>query len=297
MQILGHRGAPADPLVPDHSALENSALENSALENSAPENSAAAVTAALDAGADGVEIDVRLTRDGVAVCCHDDDLLRVAGVPLHVPTSTWQELRAVRLPGGHRLARLEEIASVLAGRGRATTRLVLDLKPERRAAALLVATRAALAVGGLSERHVVASSFDPGVLDAFAARSSGLTRAPICDNGCDPRAALRAALVRGDRAVHLPLAAVLRESAAVRDAVSAGLEVRVWTVNRPLDARMCELLGVSAVITDAPRLLTGALRAGSLRAGSPRGGSLSPVRAPLAARVPLARRSQPALST
>lgn len=46
-----------------------------------PENSVTAVEAALAAGADGVEVDVRLTRDGVAVCVYDVDLWRVAGVP------------------------------------------------------------------------------------------------------------------------------------------------------------------------------------------------------------------------
>ncbi len=241
MQIFGHRGAPADPFVPE----------------TLPENSVAAVTAALDAGAHGVEVDVRLTRDGVAVCCHDEELLRVAGVPLRVAASSWWELRAVRLPDGHRLARLEEVAAVLAARGRGRGRLVLDLKPEPRAAALVLATRTALATGGLAGPDVVASSFDPGVLDAFAARFPRLERAPICEELEDPRAALQAASVRRDGALHLPLGTVLREPTVVRDAVLAGLTVRAWTVNRPVDARMCDVLGVSGVVTDVPRLLTG----------------------------------------
>ena len=56
MQVLGHRGWP----VP----------------TAHPENTVAAMLAALDAGADGVEVDVQLTRDGIAVCFHDDTLDR-----------------------------------------------------------------------------------------------------------------------------------------------------------------------------------------------------------------------------
>lgn len=236
MEILGHRGQ---------------------LASSAPENTCSAVAAALGAGADGVEIDVRLSADGVAVCCHDDDLLRVAGVAASVSSSSWWQLHSVALPGGERLARLEDVAALVAGRGR----LVLDLKPEPRTAVLAVATLAALARSGIRQRDVVATSFDPLVVDAFAARRPALPRGPICDVGCCPQAALDAARSRGDAALHLPLATVLAQPDVVREAARAGLEVRAWTVDRPVDAGLCELLGVSAVISDAPGALAAALHA------------------------------------
>ena len=233
VQILGHRGWPT----------------------AAPENTCSAVAAALRAGADGVEVDVRLTADGVAVCCHDDDLLRTAGMPSRVSGSRAAELRAVALPGGERVALLSEVAALVAGRGL----LVLDLKPEPRTHALVRAVSAALAPAGTG-RAVVASSFDPAVLDAFAAQRPDLARAPICDTGCSPRVALGTALARRDAALHLPLSAVLEEPDVVRDAVRAGLPVRAWTVNRPVDTQLCALLGVQAVVTDVPDVLLAALR-------------------------------------
>lgn len=42
-----------------------------------PENSLAAFEAAVAAGADAIETDVRLSRDGVPVCSHDADLKRL----------------------------------------------------------------------------------------------------------------------------------------------------------------------------------------------------------------------------
>ena len=45
----------------------------------APENTFAAFRRAIDAGADGIELDVRLAKDGVAVVFHDSSLKRIAG--------------------------------------------------------------------------------------------------------------------------------------------------------------------------------------------------------------------------
>ena len=57
--IIGHRGASAV----------------------APENTLAAFREAVAVGADGIEFDVRLTRDGVPVVIHDRDLRRTGGLP------------------------------------------------------------------------------------------------------------------------------------------------------------------------------------------------------------------------
>src|SRR5678815_2223735 len=57
--IIGHRGASAV----------------------APENTLAAFRKAIEVGADGIEFDVRLTRDGVPVVIHDDNLKRTGGRP------------------------------------------------------------------------------------------------------------------------------------------------------------------------------------------------------------------------
>jgi len=60
-----------------------------------PEMSRAAYLGAVDQGADGFECDLRLTRDRVLICWHDNDLQRIAGSPLVVAQSTLAQLRAV----------------------------------------------------------------------------------------------------------------------------------------------------------------------------------------------------------
>ncbi len=92
----------------------------------APENSLAAIRRAFARGADGVEVDVRLSADRVPVLCHDEDTRRVAGVARTVAEQTVAELAALDLGGGERIPTLEQaLAAVPAGKI-----LWLDLKVE-----------------------------------------------------------------------------------------------------------------------------------------------------------------------
>ena len=45
----------------------------------------------------GVETDVRMTKDGKFIICHDGDLMRVGGLNISIEQSTFAELRKVRL--------------------------------------------------------------------------------------------------------------------------------------------------------------------------------------------------------
>lgn len=56
-----------------------------------PENSWSAFQGAIDAGADFIETDLRLTADGVAVACHDADFSRLCSDPRGVSDLTWAE--------------------------------------------------------------------------------------------------------------------------------------------------------------------------------------------------------------
>ena len=71
--IIGHRGASAV----------------------APENTMAAFREAIAVGADGIEFDVRLTRDGVPVVIHDSTLRRTGGLSQRIADLTWSELAKI----------------------------------------------------------------------------------------------------------------------------------------------------------------------------------------------------------
>jgi len=61
----------------------------------APENTLAAIRIAVESGADGVEMDLRLASDGVPVVIHDADLLRTGGINKKVREMSSTELAKV----------------------------------------------------------------------------------------------------------------------------------------------------------------------------------------------------------
>ncbi len=236
MQLLGHRGQ--------------------VCEGGPPENTVAAVTAALDGGADGVEVDVRLTADGVPVCVHDPDLRRVAWSGRQVATSTHAELRAVRLPRGQRVATLDEVLTVAGGRGL----LVLDLKLHRDPVPLAAAVVDVLRRDRF-RTAVVLSSFAPEVLAALRTYRARWPRALITGPEVPAVVALSRASALRCAALHPDAKAVLADHGIAERAAERGIVLRCWTVNRSVDARLLDIAGVPAVITDDPRGLRLALTA------------------------------------
>ncbi|MGW4804167.1 glycerophosphodiester phosphodiesterase [Kitasatospora sp. NPDC004272] len=88
------------------------------------ENTLPAVSAALAAGADAVEVDVQLTRDGVPVLLHDHTLERLWNDRRRIDRVTLAELEEVAAPG-LRIPTLDEALRSIAAAGRA--RLMIDL--------------------------------------------------------------------------------------------------------------------------------------------------------------------------
>lgn len=74
-KVLGHRGNP----------------------KAFQENTLAGFQSALEAGADGVELDVFLTRDEKVVVFHDEDIGRLTGVPGQISEMTWDEISQLRI--------------------------------------------------------------------------------------------------------------------------------------------------------------------------------------------------------
>lgn len=80
-----------------------------------PENTAPALRRARALGVDWIEVDVRLSRDGVVVLHHDADLRRSAGSAARVRDLTLAELRDVRLRyPGHEEARVLTLEEAVA---------------------------------------------------------------------------------------------------------------------------------------------------------------------------------------
>ncbi len=75
----------------------------------AKENSVEALVKAARLGSDGVECDIRLTKDLQYVLFHDDSLQRLAGADCKVTDLTLEEMREILRPAGYGVTTLAEL--------------------------------------------------------------------------------------------------------------------------------------------------------------------------------------------
>ena len=89
----------------------------------APENTLEAFELAAQMHADGVELDIQLTRDGEMVVTHDEEIKRVTGQPGYVKDYTLSELKQMQFNRTHpefdnaRIPTLEEVYRLLKPTG------------------------------------------------------------------------------------------------------------------------------------------------------------------------------------
>jgi glycerophosphoryl diester phosphodiesterase len=218
----------------------------------APENTMAAFDNGLRLGADGIELDVRLSRDGVVVVHHDARLDRTTPLSGPVGDRTASELAAAGVPA---------LADVLARHRDA--RVIVEMKVNRRelAARTIDVVRRAAAI-----ERVCLGSFGLRVLRAARAIEPRIATSAA-------REEVRWALYRSW--CRWPVARVayagyqVPEIAGRTRVVSprfveyahrAGLAVQVWTVDREDEARRLLGWGVDALITDRPDIMVPLVR-------------------------------------
>ncbi|KAK4185840.1 PLC-like phosphodiesterase [Podospora australis] len=98
-----------------------------------PENTMAAFRGAVDVGVDGIETDLRLSRDGVVVLSHDASLVRCFGRNARVDGLDWEELSSLRTVRGEpkqSMARLVDLLSYLRETEAEEVWVLLDIKKD-----------------------------------------------------------------------------------------------------------------------------------------------------------------------
>jgi glycerophosphoryl diester phosphodiesterase len=246
-----------------------------------PENTLPALRHALAAGADGVEIDVRVTADDRLVLAHDatlppDRCLSLDGrrirAGLAIRGFTFEALRrfdcgaipdpafpAQRAIPGTPIPSLDEVLDLLSALEPSAAReatLFLELKHEKRAPSLspprehfarLVADL--LQERGFTDRTIVLS-FDHDLLRAVRALAPALRSMPLVDRDVD-----LAALAQREEASWVGPRHGRLTAASVEALHEAGVKVFAWTANAPRDQDRLAALGVDALGTDDPQAL------------------------------------------
>ncbi|MHB1497653.1 MAG: glycerophosphodiester phosphodiesterase [Acidimicrobiales bacterium] len=197
------------------------------------ENTLEAFEAARALGAEMVELDCRLTRDGQVMVLHDATLARLWGDPRPLGEIDGDEARSLRQEG-YRIPSLEEVLDTV------TLQVMVDLPDPRAAGPSWSVVRDA----GAAERCI------------FAGNTSGLQH--LRELSADLRIALTwdkielpsRALIQGLRPEWWNPYYRLASPAAVEWAHTSGMGVSVWTVDSRRDIARVLDAGADAVISN-----------------------------------------------
>ena len=147
-------------------------------DRSIPENSLSAFRQAAQEGY-GIELDVRLSKDGKVVVFHDDTLDRVCGVHARVDELTWEELRALRLYGtDEQIPLFSDVLRSIRG----AEALIVEIKNGPRNRELCEKTKALL--DGY-RGNVCIESFNPLIVAWFRVHARHLVRGQLATSLSD----------------------------------------------------------------------------------------------------------------
>jgi glycerophosphoryl diester phosphodiesterase len=229
----------------------------------------AAFREALAVGADGIEFDVRLTRDGVPVVIHDGTLRRTGGLPHRVADLTWAEISKVDVGSWFNKSFANETVPSLAElftlfqSNNSTLYLEMKCDSPSEQRPLAEACVRAIEEHSLKERVIIEcfqlpalkilKEIDPDIktvalFEPAFTNPSVLSDQRLINQATDVGAAALA--------LHYRLA---RES-LVQKAKAAGLHVAVWTVDDPAWIERAQAIGIDALITNNPEAMMRARR-------------------------------------
>jgi glycerophosphoryl diester phosphodiesterase len=222
----------------------------------APENTLPAISAALAAGFDYVEVDVALTADHQPVLMHDTTVDRTTDGHGRLSSLTLAEVQSLDAGSwfhadyaGTAVPTFGAFLDVLAGTGQ---RAIVEFKGEWDAAAVQAAVAEVTARN--LERRVAVSSFDARTLAMAGSASSVLPRLFILKHL--PPDVVRAAGEAGVRGLVVDRRAILERPEVVDELHAAGIRVVVYTLNSDTQWDEVTALGVDGIVTDDPATLS-----------------------------------------
>jgi glycerophosphoryl diester phosphodiesterase len=244
--------------------LQPAAVENIAHgggQGHAPPNTLEALQLADAMGADVLEIDLQITKDGVLILHHDDTLDRITDMEGPIAAKTWAELQKADsgyhtvIQGqsfrgkGIKIARLEQAFTRFPAK-----RWVIEIKNDTEAASKNLC---ALISQFNETNRVIVASFHDGAMKTFR---KACPKVATAYSGDEVRSFLIASHLRLSRFVQSPGVALqiptyaagfdLTDPHFVRTAKSRGLKVQYWTINDPKEMRHLVGRKADGIMTD-----------------------------------------------
>jgi len=204
------------------------------------EGSEAAYLAAIEQGCDGFECDVRLTKDKQIICYHDKDAKRLSNLDLKIADTNYDQLKRAINP-----LKLEQL-------------LDLAIKSKKD---LVIESKHPVPTGGEIERAVhkllknknkeINQSGIQIFLISFSFLATLRNKKSLYKSGYLVSKKILARFNPTDL-VAVNIEIIRSDHSFVLNQIRKGKQVIVWTVNDENDLKLCQDLGVRAVITDYP---------------------------------------------
>ena len=242
----------------------------------APENTLAAFAQAIADGADGIEFDVQLAKDGVPVVVHDANLRRTANRNDAIKNLTSAELASIDVGSWfnrkyprrtkpayakEHIPTLEQVFSLVASNARSDFACYVELKVDQRDTAyddLVESVLSSIDAHRLSHNTTIVS-FNLAALAYVKLRKpsirTGALFEPITPTPKRKRTIVERAIECG--ATEILLHRLTARRGMVQLALKSGLTPVFWTVDDPRWVQRAKRLGIHSLITNTPaKLLT-----------------------------------------
>lgn len=217
MKIVGHRGA----------------------RGLAPENTIASIQKAIQHAAAEIEVDLRVTKDGVVVLHHDPSLHDPAGGTLLIRDTTYAKLKQHKPD-------LPTFAELLSAVGQRVP-LYLEVKPAVPVAPIVKIVRTQLK-DGWPKKNLILASKSQKTLHALHEALPSLTTIVI-----EPWSGVRATYrARQLGTKNISMNHWFLWSGYIRAVKRSGYYLYAYTLNDPVRARRLQRYGLDAVVTDFP---------------------------------------------
>lgn len=226
----------------------------------APENTIPAFKLAWEQGADAIEGDYHMTKDGHIVCIHDGDTKRVSKTNMVVRNSTLEELRGLDLGITHggafkgtAIPTIEEVFSTVPDQ----KTIYIEIKC---GVEIVLPMIEAIKKSGLKREQIVVICFNSKVLQELKSKAPQYKAYWLCSFKKDKDGGVTPSIETVIKTLDLIQADGLSSDKAIPEAFievngKKGYEWHVWTIDDLKTAKEARALGAKSITTNVPKLM------------------------------------------